>query len=124
MPHAEVSMPDTPNPSGESPLVSQFANDPEMGELVQLFVSELPARLDALSAAWSQRRIADLTRMAHQLKGAGGGYGFPTIGKAAAALECSLRTLGTSANDNTLEQVTQEFKQLVQLCSRASASGR
>lgn len=117
-------MPDAPNPSGESPLVSQFAGDPEMAELVRLFVSELPERLEALTAAWSQRRIADVTRMAHQLKGACGGYGFPTIGQAAANLESRLRTLGASQAEGALESLKAEFGKLLELCSRASAGGR
>jgi HPt (histidine-containing phosphotransfer) domain-containing protein len=117
-------MPNAPGPSGDRPLVSQFANDPDMSELVELFVSELPGRIEALIAAWTGRRITELTRMAHQLKGAGAGYGFPTIGQAAGALEARLRGLPAPGPDAAIEAMAREFKALVDLCSRACVPGR
>ena len=102
-------------------LRSQFATDPEMVELVQMFVTELPGRINALNSAWSEQRVSDLTRLAHQLKGASTGYGFPTIGQAAATLESRLRSMpGTPS----LEALAKEFRSLVDLCSRACVRGR
>ncbi len=104
-------------PSG--PIVSQFAADPEMAELVQLFLSELPARIAAMTTAWSGRQISDLTRMAHQLKGAGAGYGFPTIGAAAGTLESGLKKLDAASAQASVDRLAAEFRALVDLCSRA-----
>lgn len=83
--------PRTPPPPPHS-LRSQFADDPEMSELVELFVSELPSRVDSLATALSSGEFAQLQRLAHQLKGASAGYGYPAIGQAAASVEETLRT--------------------------------
>jgi HPt (histidine-containing phosphotransfer) domain-containing protein len=105
-----------PDPHG--PLISRYHDDPDMGKLVQEFVGELPERMDRLETAWRKRELQLLTRMAHQLKGCCAGYGFPTIGKAAASLEARLRDVG--AEDETrLASIASEFNQLIDLCSRA-----
>lgn len=96
-------------------IVSQYASDPEMAELVELFISELPKRIDALNAAWSESRLDDVTRMAHQLKGSCAGYGFPSLGRAAGALEDGLRGAATDGASG----VSEEFRALVDLCSKA-----
>jgi HPt (histidine-containing phosphotransfer) domain-containing protein len=62
-----------------------------MLELVQEFAAELPARARELESRLDQRAFEDLQRLAHQLKGAGGGYGFPQITEVAATLEQSLK---------------------------------
>ena len=99
--------------------VSEFANDPEMAELVELFVSEMPDRVSALQRAWGERQIPDLTRLSHQLKGASAGYGFPTIGQAAAVLEAELRRIGSAAAQ--VDSLARQFQELVDLCSSASS---
>lgn len=109
-----------PTPERPSPrTVSEFANDPEMAELVQLFVSEMPARIEALRAAWTQKQLVNLTRLSHQLKGASAGYGFPTIGNAAARLETALKGLDSGPSD--VEKLAAEFRELVDLCASACA---
>ncbi len=52
-----------------------------------LFVGQLPDRLGRMRAAVADRRSSDLRRLAHQLKGSGGGFGFPEISVAAGAVE-------------------------------------
>jgi diguanylate cyclase (GGDEF)-like protein/PAS domain S-box-containing protein len=68
-------------------LVSEFADDPEMAAIVARFVSGLPAQHAALVDAAERQERPLLLRLAHQLKGAAGGYGFPIIGESAARLE-------------------------------------
>lgn len=112
-----------PKPSGSRPIVSQYANDPEMAELVELFISELPTRLNAFQSAWRANQFRDLRRMAHQLKGASAGYGFPAIGDAAGALEHRLGEVEQEASLQALKSIGEEFSRLVDLCSRACARG-
>lgn len=86
-------------PMSGAPIHSRFASDPEMREIVALFVAELPARIGELHAAW---RTGDLDRiriMAHQLKGAGGGYGFPDLSTLAGELEAAIRAPGAPSPD-------------------------
>ncbi|MFM9996361.1 MAG: Hpt domain-containing protein [Phycisphaerales bacterium] len=92
-----------------------------MSELVGFFVEELPARLEALRSAWTGGKTTLLARLAHQLKGAGSGYGFPQIGEAAARVEAALA--GTSASSPPdLAAVNKQLRDLVDLCTRASAN--
>lgn len=101
-------------------LVSDFAADPEMRELVGIFVSELPDRVSRLSSTWRQSQLDEVKRLAHQLKGASAGYGFPAIGAAAGKLETSLRSL-QSQDDASLASLQRELDQLIDLCNRAAA---
>lgn len=100
------------------PIRSMYADDPEMADLVETFVGEMPARLEALRAAWAEREIQGLRRLAHQLKGACSGYGFPTVGRAAQEFEDRLRGVDASAEES-LREMTREFEALMELCTRA-----
>jgi len=99
-------------------LRSQFADDPEMAELVELFLSELPNRASAIRAAARESDAGGVRMLAHRLKGSASGYGFPTIGEAAARLE-------NIANDPTraISLTTEEVRDLIALCERATAKG-
>ncbi len=102
--------------STPSPLRSQYADDPEMRELVELFISELPERMESLRAAWTDGRLDALQRMAHQLRGSSGGYGFPSIGEAASRVEDALRNF----NDSRIQSLQRDLDALASLCDRAS----
>lgn len=110
---------DRPSGKTQHPIISDFAGDPEMVELVELFVGELPARIRALESAWNERRIQNLSRLAHQLKGSCSGYGFPDIGSAAGSLEERLRQAADADASASLSRVATEFRTLVDLCMRA-----
>jgi histidine phosphotransfer protein HptB len=88
------------NPSYESsmmqpmnaiPIYSTLAGDPDLGELVEMFVAEMPDRIDALETESRNRDWPQLTSAAHQLKGAAGSYGFSAITPYAARLEAAAR---------------------------------
>ena len=49
-----------------------LASDPEMAELVALFVDELPTRVAAIQQAAADGDWLQVRLLAHQLKGAGG----------------------------------------------------
>ncbi len=108
-------MPDRPM----LPPKSTFADDPEMRELVDTFVGELPARIDALRQALVSRDASKVRLMAHQLKGAAAGYGFPSIGRAAACIDEVLRG---QAKPEMLDTVKASMEELLSLCDRASRS--
>ena len=98
------------------PLVSEFACDEDMVELVEMFVQELPLRIASIEEAMALRDLDSLARLVHQLKGAAGGYGFPSITEAATQLE------DTAQAADDLEKLTSETKDLVALCARARAT--
>lgn len=102
-------------------LRSEFAGDPEMREILELFVQEMPARITELEASWANGELDKVGRLAHQLKGAGGGYGFPVISDAAAALEQSIKGLDGAPTGAVLASMKEQVDALVDLCRRASA---
>lgn len=104
-------------------LRSRFATDPEMSELVELFVRELPSRMDAIRAAWLQGQTDRLGRMAHQLKGAGDGYGFPEISAAADSLESAARASSETDASERLRALEREVNDLAAWCARACDGG-
>jgi len=98
----------------DQPLVSEFAGDPDMVEIVEYFVEELPSRVVAIREAASTKDTTSLTTLAHQLKGAAPGYGFPDIGAAAGVLEASLRS-----SEGSVDQLMGQVEDLASLCERA-----
>jgi histidine phosphotransfer protein HptB len=75
----------------EDLLYSDLAADADLAELVDLFVRELPGRLRDFERAIAAGDLDGIRKLAHQLKGAGGSYGFPALGTAAAELEQAAR---------------------------------
>jgi len=74
------------------PIRSAYEDDPDMLEIVREFAHELPDRIARVESLLAALDFAGLQTLAHQLKGAGGGYGFPIITEAAAALERALKS--------------------------------
>ena len=105
--------------SPSAPLQSEFAGDPDMLELIEMFVGELPQRSAALQRAWSQTNLGELQRLAHQLKGASAGYGFPSLGHAAAAGEHTLRSCESDYANVAAADLKKQLDELVSLCQRA-----
>ncbi|MEK6644319.1 MAG: Hpt domain-containing protein [Planctomycetota bacterium] len=105
-------------PNHQEHLTSELAGDSEMLELIEMFVDELPARVQALQDAVKENDLAALATLAHQLKGSAGGYGFPWITEAAKALENSTK----QAAD--LSAIQTQLETLTDLCNRSVATER
>lgn len=93
--------------------MSDLAGDEEMSELVERFVGGLRAHATRLEAAFDASDREAVRRIAHQIKGAAGGYGFPTITEAAARLEQQAREL---------ENLDQALAEVCDMCRRARPS--
>ncbi len=99
--------------SGEL-LYSSLGSHPGLGKIVTEFVEEMPERILDLRQATDATDWESLKRLAHQLKGAGGSYGFDELTSGARQLE--------SAVDLGQESETQRaVEHLIDLCSRARA---
>jgi PAS domain S-box-containing protein len=68
-------------------LRSQYADDPDLAEVLAQFVKGLPEQVEAMSRALAAGRHEELRRLAHRLKGAGGSYGYPLLTEVAEALQ-------------------------------------
>jgi len=104
-------------PTGAGPLRSELADDPEMVDLIELFVEELPNRIGEIGQALADGAWSELSRLAHQLRGAGAGYGFEPISDSAASLEDTTELGG----EPDLEAIRACVSELASLCVRATA---
>ncbi len=100
-------------------LQSIYASDPDMAELVALFSSEMPSRVNAISEAWKTSDMTLLARLSHQLRGASAGYGFPTLGTAAGKLEDLIKASQPDAAAR-LGDIERQVRELIDLCRRAA----
>lgn len=107
-----------PENGSHAPIVSEFASDPDMIELVEMFVDGLPAQLEIIRDAWTKNDLAAVVTAAHQLKGAAGGYGYPMLTDAARSLELSAR----AASD--LAGIRDRIEQVAALCNGIQAGLR
>lgn len=98
----------------ESGLCSEFAGDAEMGEILDQFVAGLWTYVEKMRAALSAGHYETLKDLAHQLKGAGGSYGYRQLTDAAAVLENAARSGGLAAAADALNC-------LIALCGRIEA---
>lgn len=93
-------------------LYSTLADDPDLGEIVHLYVTEMPDRIAALLARFESGDRAGVATLAHQLKGAAGSHGFHAITPYAATLE-------RLARDNAPEhELRQALDALIDICRR------
>jgi CheY-like chemotaxis protein/HPt (histidine-containing phosphotransfer) domain-containing protein len=99
--------------SASSEIHSELADDPDMAELIDGYIQGLPAQAKRLEDAFDANDRETVRRLAHQLKGSAGGYGFPTITEAAARLE-ELARAG--------ETISQALADVCDLCRRARAA--
>jgi HPt (histidine-containing phosphotransfer) domain-containing protein len=94
-------------------VYSRLASDPDLSDIVEMFVEEMPERVANLLSQLDSGDIEALRRTAHQLKGAAGSYGFDIISPSAAKVEAAIR-------DGESEQRLREtVDALVDLCKRA-----
>lgn len=95
-------------------IYSPLAAHPQLDRLVDLFVEEMPKRINALQAHAGNRDWYEVGRLAHQLKGAAGSYGFHEITPCAAALEAAAR-------GGQPERAKEALDELVRLCRSVRA---
>jgi signal transduction histidine kinase/CheY-like chemotaxis protein/HPt (histidine-containing phosphotransfer) domain-containing protein len=84
------------HPMPSSAPTSSYADDPDMQEAIEEFVATLPTRIAAIERHQNEQNheeqnLEELRRLVHQLKGAGGGYGFDSITQLAAEVERALK---------------------------------
>lgn len=75
-------------PRRRPPLVSSLPmDDPEFRQIVAGFIQRLREQAVAMRTAWEQRDLAELARLSHWLKGAGGTVGFDALTEPAKKVE-------------------------------------
>jgi HPt (histidine-containing phosphotransfer) domain-containing protein len=97
--------------SGDS-IASDYANDPDMREVIEEFVARLPVQVAGIKRMLDEKNLDELRRAVHQMKGAGGGYGFGQITTLAAKAEQKVK------EGAPLEAIAGQVDELVQLVRR------
>ncbi len=95
-------------------LNSTAASDPEIRDLVELFVSEMPKRIKFANDAFMRGDRLRLQFWAHQLKGSAGGYGFAQITHEATQLENEIVRGASTAN------IYSALRRVLDLCERST----
>jgi len=98
--------------SGGTLIRSSYADVPKMKKVLAEFVADLPAQVAQIQDCLARNELDSLRRAAHQIKGAGGGYGFPQLTEPASRLEQSIK------ESNALEDITSRVSNLIAILRR------
>jgi len=90
---------------------SELADDPDFAEIIAEFVAGLDDKVRAMRGALAHGMMDDLRKLAHQLKGAGGSYGYGGLTHAARLVEEAAKT-------NDWEASTLALAGLSELCGK------
>ncbi len=97
----------------EDPVKALLAK-PKLAKIVERFVTGLDDRLAGIKKAVEEEDHKALKTLAHQLKGAAGGFGFPNISRAAGELE--------HGDEKQLADLNATVRELAELCHQAKES--
>ena len=101
---------DQPNP--KDPIGSDLVReDPSFANIVLQFVEGMGQRLNTMEAALHSSDFEALRIAAHQLRGTGGGYGYPVLFERATYLE-------NKARAGVVEDCNEAFAELKRICER------
>ena len=104
------------NANSEDPIGSDLVReDPSYSDIVVQFVEGLQHRLSTMENAVKSADYDALRVAAHQLKGSGGGYGYPILTERAAELE-------QHARESQLDDCAEEIEELKRICGRIVVS--
>jgi CheY-like chemotaxis protein len=87
------------------------ADDEVFCEIVVEFIDRLEEQLQAMQRAWDAGDLAELSRLAHWLKGSGGTAGFPVFTQPA-------KRLGAMLKANQVDEIEALLAELRQIASR------
>ncbi len=94
----------------DDPIKALLAK-PKLAKIVDRFITGLDDRLAAIQKAVAEEDRKALKVLAHQLKGAAGGFGFPHISRVASEIE--------QGAEKELAAVDQAVRDLAELCQQA-----
>jgi len=98
-----------------APIYSPLGTDPDFEDLVEWYVAEMPERLVRLQSLFAASSWDDLRRVAHQIKGSAGSYGFPQLTPLAGRLESSASLVQSEA------QIEADLAALLSVCAAVRA---
>ncbi len=100
------------NTNGGDRIISRLADNPRVMKILPEFIEGLPHKVNAMVDLLSRNDLAELQKVVHQLRGAGGGYGFDLITEPASRAEEAIKTT------QALEVITAEINSLIEIIRR------
>lgn len=105
-------MSDSSLTADSSPIYSDMADDEDFLDLIEMFVEAIPERVESMTAAYEKQDWATLKDLSHQLKGAGGGYGFGILSTVAAELETACKQGNAGQIQETFQVVIHDLQRV------------
>jgi CheY-like chemotaxis protein len=100
------------SPDGSGRIKSSFADDSRIMRIMPEFVAGLAAHVREMIDLLERNDLAGLQKVAHQLLGASGGYGFDAVSQPASKVEQSIKA------GKDLKSITAETKSLIEVIRR------
>ena len=85
-------------------IYSEYADNPDLVELIDEFAAGLKADAESMRKVLENGDHDDLCRLAHQMKGAGGSYGYPMLTEVAKTIEEAAKAKDNDACMLTLDK--------------------
>jgi histidine phosphotransfer protein HptB len=102
---------------GAACVYSRLGVDPDFGDIVEMFVAELPKRVGILLDHLTKENWEGVRQVAHQLKGAAGSYGFDAVSPVAGKVESAVRS------GEPESQIREAVAELAHICTRVRGGG-
>ena len=85
-------------------ICSEYADDTDLVELIDEFVVGLAADIESMRKVLEDSDYDGLRRLAHQMKGAGGSYGYPMLTETAKTIEKAAKEEDVKAGTQALDR--------------------
>ncbi|MBN1457099.1 MAG: response regulator [Sedimentisphaerales bacterium] len=97
-------------------VVSFLTENPDYTKTIEMFIDNLPKRIEEMQSALNERDLQDLSFKVHALKGLGGFAGFPIYTEKA-------KTIEQMISDNQIDNIQEQIDELSKLCRRTKQTG-
>jgi len=85
-------------------------SEPDLIGLIEKFMLRLPTFQENINAAHREHNTEEFSNLIHQLKGVGGGYGYPMLTELCVKIESQI----TSEDETNMKELMQEFDSMVE----------
>ena len=97
----------------ETPIESTIKDDePAVMELIQQFLMRLKQDIDQLKSAANKASWQDVKKISHDIKGGGGGFGYPMLSEVAAKIQFQLAGENYTAVRSLVDELDHLYKRI------------
>lgn len=80
-------------------------DEPDLIDLIDKFISRLPIMRDAINLAHKGDKEDELSGLIHQMKGVGGGYGYPMLTELCKKIELQIENQDSGKLNDLIEEL-------------------